>query len=254
MGREFVLPDVHGGYKAVLELFNMVSFDFMYDKLIFLGDILDGWDEHDLIIDLFLKIKDFHFIAGNHDCIFINWLQTWQHNFNWSHGGENVIKAYERLNNENYLITNYQLDGFKTTLTPNDIPDSHKYFFSKAVTHYIDRNRNLFLHAGFNKEFTIDEHMPEMALDTFAWDGSLLRQAVYSNGITFVDDSFDRVFVGHTPVQNFNLDKPYISDNVIGMDTGSCFKGRLSMMDIDTMEVFQSSEVYRLYPHLKGRN
>lgn len=39
------------------------------------------------------------------------------------------------------------------------------------------------------------------------------------------------------------------------MDTGACFIGKLSMMNIDTYELFQSElKVMQYYPNEKGRN
>jgi len=41
---------------------------------------------------------------------------------------------------------------------------------------------------------------------------------------------------------------------VWNLDTGSCFDGKLSMINIDTEEIFQSDVVKELYPDEKGRN
>jgi serine/threonine protein phosphatase 1 len=42
--------------------------------------------------------------------------------------------------------------------------------------------------------------------------------------------------------------------NVWNMDTGAAFTGRLSVMDVDTKEFFQSDVVQGLYPGETGRN
>jgi serine/threonine protein phosphatase 1 len=42
--------------------------------------------------------------------------------------------------------------------------------------------------------------------------------------------------------------------NVWNVDTGAAFKGKLSAIDLDTKEVFQSDAVYILYPNEVGRN
>lgn len=42
--------------------------------------------------------------------------------------------------------------------------------------------------------------------------------------------------------------------NVWNLDTGAAFRGKLSCMDIKTKKVWQSDEVYTLYPTEKGRN
>ena len=42
--------------------------------------------------------------------------------------------------------------------------------------------------------------------------------------------------------------------NVILMDTGAAFTGCLSVMDMDTKEVWQSDKLMQLYPDEIGRN
>ena len=42
--------------------------------------------------------------------------------------------------------------------------------------------------------------------------------------------------------------------NVWNVDTGATFTGRLSALDINTKEIFQSDIVKNLYPNEMGRN
>ena len=42
--------------------------------------------------------------------------------------------------------------------------------------------------------------------------------------------------------------------NVGNLDTGAAFTGKLSLMDINTKEFWQSDPVWKLYPGEKGRN
>lgn len=42
--------------------------------------------------------------------------------------------------------------------------------------------------------------------------------------------------------------------NVWNIDTGAGFKGKLTIMDADTKEFWQSDPVPELYPNEKGRN
>ena len=259
MGRKFVISDVHGGYRGVEQVFNNAKVDLKNDTVIFLGDSLDGWDEHDKIIDLFLKIKNFIFIMGNHDFIFYQWLKTGHHQFDWSHGGDAVIRAYERLNNKDYNIKKKEKSaGFSTTLKPTDIPKKHKKFYELARTHYLDEEGRLFLHAGFHRSYQIKDHFPELSRDTFAWDGHILGDAIraHRNGscLEYADKDVKRVFVGHTPVNNYGYEAPFVGMNLIGMDTGGCFKGKISLMDYEKLQTYQSTELYKLYPNQKGRN
>ena len=42
--------------------------------------------------------------------------------------------------------------------------------------------------------------------------------------------------------------------NIWNVDTGATFTGKLSAIDLDTKQVFQSDEVYKMYPNESGRN
>jgi serine/threonine protein phosphatase 1 len=44
------------------------------------------------------------------------------------------------------------------------------------------------------------------------------------------------------------------AQNIWNIDTGAAFYGKLSCMDINTKEVFQSDPVQTFYPDEKGRN
>src|SRR5690606_21447316 len=128
-----------------------------------------------------------------------------KHQFQWSHGGDAVIRAYERLNNENYEIVKSSR-GYSTTLKPSDIPKHHIDFYNSAITHYIEGD-DLFLHAGFNWNYTLEDHRPQDSLDTFAWEGDILYHSIMAHRkggyLEFKDKSFRRVFVGHTPTINY---------------------------------------------------
>ena len=65
---------------------------------------------------------------------------------------------------------------------------------------------------------------------------------------------YSEIYIGHTPTTNFNSEVPMNALNVWNVDTGAAFYGRLSAVDIDSKEVFQSETLMELYPDQKGRN
>jgi serine/threonine protein phosphatase 1 len=65
---------------------------------------------------------------------------------------------------------------------------------------------------------------------------------------------FTEVYVGHTPTTNYGSDMPVHACEVWLMDTGAGWHGKLSMMNIDTKEIFQSDPVPDLYPKHMGRS
>jgi serine/threonine protein phosphatase 1 len=69
MKRILVIGDIHGGLKAVHEVFQKATIT-AEDKLIFLGDYVDGWSESAAMIDLMMELSKSNeciFIKGNHD-------------------------------------------------------------------------------------------------------------------------------------------------------------------------------------------
>ena len=49
--RILVCGDIHGGLKPLLDVLEKSGYDKEYDKLIFLGDYVDGWSESSEVIE-----------------------------------------------------------------------------------------------------------------------------------------------------------------------------------------------------------
>src|SRR3989338_2638718 len=124
--RIFVMGDIHGAHKALLQCFERSHFDYANDRLIALGDVCDGWPEVNLCIDELLKIKHLDYIIGNHDLWAIRWVEEGFQEEIWvEQGGRNTLISY-----------NYK-----------PMPRAHFNFLKKAQSYVEDRYR-LFLHAG----------------------------------------------------------------------------------------------------------
>ena len=90
----YVMGDIHGGHKALLQCLQRSGFDYDRDILIQLGDIADGFDEVFACVEELLTIRHLVAIKGNHD----DWLQTFIrtsfHPQYWSQGGEGTLRSY----------------------------------------------------------------------------------------------------------------------------------------------------------------
>jgi serine/threonine protein phosphatase 1 len=84
------------------------------------------------------------------------------------------------------------------------------------------------------------------------WDRTLALQAFDRREKSSRDKltSFDEVYLGHTPIP---YPAPIRSFEIWLMDTGAGWSGVLSMMDIETHEIFTSDPVPSLYPGVQGR-
>jgi serine/threonine protein phosphatase 1 len=60
-------------------------------------------------------------------------------------------------------------------------------------------------------------------------------------------EPFDLVFIGHTSTTHEKTDQPMHKANVWNLDTGAGGGGRLTIMDVETKEFWQSDPVGELY-------
>lgn len=240
--RTLVIGDIHGGLKALVQLLEVAKVT-ENDKLIFLGDYVDGWSESAQLMDYLIDLNKTHtcvFIKGNHDVWCETWLKTQVANETWLiHGGQLTVDSYKHYSSEQMA--------------------QHVEFFDSMPFYYESENNNLFIHAGFTSM-----HGPkkEFHRSNYNWDRTLWEMAMVMDTRIEKDSLlfpkrlaiYNEIYIGHTPTLHFGSDKPMNGCNVWNIDTGAAFKGKLSCMDITTKEVFQSDQVQSLYPAEKGRN
>ncbi len=242
MKRNLVIGDIHGGLKAVYQVFKKANVT-TEDKLIFLGDYVDGWSESAAVMDYIIELSngyDCIFIKGNHDAWCEEWLRTGEADRTWLfHGGQATVDSYAAVN----AATKIQ----------------HLNFMEQLPYYYIDEQNRLFIHAGFT---SMHGPQKEFHNSNFSWDRTLWEMAltmdkrIKKDSVLFPKrlKLFTEIYIGHTPTLYYNVDVPMQGSYVWNLDTGAAFTGKLSIMDIDTKEFWQSEAVYKLYPGETGRN
>ncbi len=242
MNRTIAIGDIHGGLKALVQLFQRIELT-QDDNLIFLGDYVDGWSDSANVISYLIELANKNtcvFLRGNHDDLTHHWLKTGDFNEQWlMHGGQTSIDAYRNLSSEE----------IKT----------HIGFYEQMQDYYVDGQNRLFIHAGFtNLRGPEAEYYPSL----FYWDRTLWEMALSLNKTLPLTHKFyparlqlfKEIFIGHTPVNRIDETKPVKMANVWNLDTGAAFKGKLSAIDINSNKIWQSEPVHKLYPKEKGRN
>ena len=240
--RKLVIGDVHGGYIALKQLINRVQHQ-PDDQFIFLGDYADGWSQTPEVIDFLIQFRseyDCILLKGNHDALCEDFLLGKSMNELWFiHGGEATAKAYEIVFEERKRL--------------------HLDFLSSLELCHLDDENRLFVHAGFtNLRGVKDEHFQEMLY----WDRTLWEEAIAlpadaeRDSIYFPKrlQLYKEIYIGHTPTTRYNSFEPMHSLDVWNVDTGGAFKGKITALDVETKEFWQSDPVYQLYPEEKGRN
>ena len=245
MNRKLVIGDVHGGLKAihqVLERANVTN----NDTLIFLGDFVDGWSESPAVLDFLTGLQKKQpcvFIRGNHDELLLDWLLGNNENIDeklwFQHGGEATVLSYQK--------------------TDSTTKEKHIHFLQSLQDYYLDKENRLFIHAGFTNMKGV-EH--EFFKPLFYWDRTLWETALAIDNQLSKDaityplrlKIYNEIFIGHTPVTKIDETIPVNKACVWNVDTGAAFKGKLTIMDVDTKEFWQSDSLPELYPTEKGRN
>ena len=240
--RTFAIGDIHGGLKALIQVLNKIEVKDD-DTLIFMGDYVDGWSESAQVIQFLKELSEkinCVFIKGNHDVWCEAWLKNEDVNPTWyMHGGKETMESYAGFSKEDKI--------------------EHLAFFENMPLYHLDDDNRLFLHAGFTSMHGVTREVFETTLyfDRTLWEMALTMDkriekdaAIYPKRLKH----YKEIYIGHTPTTNFNVEVPMNAVNIWNIDTGAAFKGRLSGVNIDTKEVFQSDNLPALYPNETGRN
>lgn len=225
--KTFAIGDVHGGYRSLKQVLERSKFDYDNDKLICLGDFADGWTETFECFEEIFKIKNLVYVRGNHDQWLKDWLKQGKQPIVWTmQGGRNTIDSYMKHDPKEWK--------------------RHLEFLKKTKQWYVDDKNRVFVHGGVSMNGLPVEKCDKTFLmwDRELWDNRHSDFSIYP---------YDEAYVGHTSIWRFSH-LPLTFNKVTFLDLGGGWEGKLTMMDIDSKEVFQSDIVLELYPECRGRN
>ncbi|SDQ44723.1 serine/threonine protein phosphatase 1 [Chryseobacterium soldanellicola] len=242
MKRTLVIGDIHGGFKALQQVFERANVT-ENDQLIFLGDYVDGWSESSQIIQFLIELSEKQeciFIKGNHDAFAEDWFSSRETPGVWLYnGGKKTVESYADYSPENLKL--------------------HLEFFQRMKNYYVDEENRLFIHAGYSSM-----HGPEREVysSNYRWDRTLWETAVAMDKKLSRNSNlypkrlllYKEIFIGHTPTLHLGVKIPIMKANIWNLDTGAAFTGALSIMDVNTKEFWQSDPLPSLYPAERGRN
>lgn len=217
--RKFVIGDIHSHFDQMIELFEMVQFDFENDLLISLGDLVDRGPKPIEVIEKLMTVKNFIHILGNHDEWCYQYLLNNEPPEDWEYQGG--LSTFEAYNNH------------------PEFKEKHCAFFEKAKLCYLDDENRLFVHGGFNARVPFEKQRDKK--DVLIWDRSLIPTAQKYHKKNKTIQDFSEIFVGHTPIQLIGESTPKKFSNLWMMDTGVYMSGKLSIMNIETNEFWQTS-------------
>ena len=238
--RRFVVGDIHGAYEALMLVLSAADFDRDNDLLIGLGDYVDSWPDTPEVIDFLMGLPNFLGVIGNHDAWAAEWMQGGRIDRNWyNQGGEMTVESY-RLEDTTFDKVKMNLHGK----------------FLDSLPCYVLLDGKLFVHGGIDPTKDLD------LADRYSvtWDRGLFKAAVFrllypsqfSKPVPL--GPFKEVYLGHTSTSQIDSSlKPVMMDNIWMLDQGAGWEGKLTLMDIDTKEYWQSDLVTKLYPGITHR-
>lgn len=139
-----------------------------------------------------------------------------------------------------------------------ELAERHKKFLASLPYSLVIDNK-LFVHGGvfFDEEGVNLEGTDK---ETLLWDRELFKEIVLHRTGKLKRPApetypFDEVYIGHTTTQMAQKDfTPIMYNGFYLIDQGGGWDGKLTVMDIDTHEYWQSDFVPTLYPEVKGRD
>lgn len=213
MNKIFAIGDIHGCLNKLRLLMREMAPDPSSDTLIFIGDYIDRDEGSKDVVDYVLQLEKSYrqviFLCGNHESMFLKYLEGEDEEMYLFNGGIMTLKAYGILPS----------DGPRERKAK--IPAEHLRFFESLLPYY-ETERYVFVHAGL---------VPGKPLSRqSAYDMQWVRQE-------FIDSDYDfgkLVVFGHT-----RLSEPLIAANKIGIDTGAVYGGRLTGLELPALKFYQ---------------
>ncbi len=207
-GRDFVVSDLHGCYDMLMAELAEIKFDQDTDRLFSVGDLVDRGPESMKCLEL-VKEPWFHSVIGNHEDMMVRAildndpLKYWVSNGGGWHIDE-ISKDDGLALRELCLYVRKNVPLALTVYTPHG---------AVGICHAQPPTND------WEDTFNPDDR----AVNTMIWS----RQMI-SRGHDIEVQSVFRTIHGHTPI-----DEPRQQANVLFIDTGACFGGELTLIDIN---------------------
>jgi len=213
MNKIFAIGDIHGCLKKLEDLMALIAANPKRDKLVFIGDYIDRGNFSREVVNYIIgtksKFKNVVCLLGNHEQMFLNYLEGMEEDLYLYNGGKYTLSDYD-------IQSSDPPDERK-----KKIPEAHLLFY-RSLLPYHQTKDYIFAHAGL---------IPGVPLKKQATQDLLWVR------YEFIDSDYNfnrRVIFGHTPMSN-----PLIMENKIGIDTGAVYGGKLTCLELPEVKIYQ---------------
>jgi serine/threonine protein phosphatase 1 len=214
MNKIFAIGDIHGCLEKLEDLMSKIVIDRHKDTIVFIGDYIDRGKSSKEVVDYVIKLqnqcKKVVCLLGNHEQMFMHYLDGVNEGLYLGNGGRATLDSYDILVSDN-------IEKRKAK-----VPLEHRKFF-KSLLPYYETDKYIFVHAGIRPEVPLNEQ----AIDDLLW----IRFEFIHN-----ENDFGKTVVfGHTPMRDLMIDK-----NKIGIDTGAIYGGKLTCVELPDVKIYQA--------------
>jgi serine/threonine protein phosphatase 1 len=214
MNKIFAIGDIHGCLEKLKELIPKTGIDNQNDTLIFIGDYIDRGKFSSEVVDHVIRLQNEYkkvvCLRGNHEDMLAHYLEGMNEEMYLNNGGINTLHSYE-------IILSDDIKERK-----RKIPARHRKFFESLLPYY-ETEDYIFVHAGMKPGLLLKEQ----TMHDLLWIRHEFIEAKYDFGKTVV--------FGHTPLNN-----PLINKNMIGIDTGAVYGGKLTCVELPKIKIYQA--------------
>ena len=198
----YSIGDIHGCLDPLRRLMDQIHLSDM-DEVVFMGDYVDRGPESRGVIDYLLTLRGpYTFLMGNHERMFLDFLQGKDRFLFLYNGGEATLETYGGV---------------------GEIPASHLAFLNRLVLYY-ETDDYLFVHGGIRPGVPLQEQDPKDLL----W----IREEFYADQGRYPKT----VVFGHTPMREVLM-----QEDRIGIDTACVYGNKLTCLVLPSREVIQVS-------------
>ncbi|MDE2483836.1 MAG: serine/threonine protein phosphatase [candidate division NC10 bacterium] len=196
----YVIGDIHGCLEPLHRLIAQLRLSEA-DELVFLGDYVDRGPDSKGVIDYLLTLRGrYTFLMGNHERMFLDFLQGKERALFLYNGGIATVESYGGLSR---------------------IPAAHLTFLERLRPYY-ETQDYLFVHAGIRPGIPLQEQDESDLL----W----IREEFYAYA-----GRFPKIVVfGHTPMREVLMD-----EDRIGIDTACVYGNKLTCLILPSRELVQ---------------
>lgn len=227
----YVMSDIHGEYEKYLKMLDLIGFRDE-DELYVLGDVIDRGPEPVQTLKDMSYRQNVYPILGNHEVMALSVLKPLM--------TEITDDNYSNQINAGTLqmLSHWQMDGGDVTLRQfRALPPDERFAlleymeeFERYAVVECGEKTYILVHAG------LGNYRPDKRLSSYTVEELTMMRP--EEEIWYYDEDI-RVVIGHTPTPAVTYKSEiYRYENVIMIDCGATFSGRLACLCLETGEEF----------------